>query len=275
MNPTVVIDSNILHTPRTMESRHWKWLVGQASNGQFTIAIPEVVKSELDRQYCSRLKELHEKIDKYLSELSRYTQLSAKWIDAKPSRYEIDDLAIIDSFIQENSMKLLKLPTVPHSHLLRRDLEQRKPFSLDGRGYRDSLIWHTIIDHLLEESSSNEVYFISNNGKDFAKDDNLHPSLKSEVPDGCKVTLYNSIWSFKEDFEARPAEWLGGQALADEFNDTPRNFDFAQAVESHISEQLSRSSVEDIPWLKLNSQLFDVELVDHVVQFAEEHLVES
>ncbi|MCJ7589510.1 MAG: PIN domain-containing protein [Candidatus Aminicenantes bacterium] len=78
---------------------------------------------------------------------------------------------------------LLDYPTISHEDLAKKALEYKKPFKQDGQGYRDSLIWATVLD-LAGRESTESIGFISANTNDFTDRVNnrqLHPDLREDL----------------------------------------------------------------------------------------------
>jgi hypothetical protein len=78
---------------------------------------------------------------------------------------------------------LLGYPIIPHEVLAKKALEHKKPFKPNGQGYRDSLIWSTVLE-LAESGNLDSIGFISSNIRDFADELNnrqLHPDLVEDI----------------------------------------------------------------------------------------------
>jgi hypothetical protein len=70
----------------------------------------------------------------------------------------------------------VRIPRVSHEEVVKRDLLRRKPFGESGKGYRDTLIWETVLAELRREQS--QMALVSHNIKDFAGPDRmLHADL--------------------------------------------------------------------------------------------------
>lgn len=99
---------------------------------------------------------------------------------------EIKDYTkIIHGQIKKLGIKTIPYPTVAHNDLVKRDLARKRPFQESGKGYRDALIWASVIN-ICEKPSDifNEpkLIFINKNHKDFCKPDfSLHPDLKEDL----------------------------------------------------------------------------------------------
>lgn len=82
--------------------------------------------------------------------------------------------------------------------MVQRSIRGSKPFRTSGVGYRDALIWQTV----LEQAKSTDVVFVSGNSKDFAAEDgSLHSDLQADLV-GCpnSVTLLPGVDQFIEKY---------------------------------------------------------------------------
>src|SRR5262245_41750996 len=71
---------------------------------------------------------------------------------------------------------------VPNEALVQRCLSRRKPFKMSGEGFRDALIWETIVRDVACHDAS--TYLITDNVKDFADPHDksrLHPELVTDL----------------------------------------------------------------------------------------------
>ncbi len=73
------------------------------------------------------------------------------------------------------------LPEVTVAELYEQAIQERRPFRARGRGFKDTLIWRTILDLALDD----EVVLITENYLDFAESDDhkdiLHPHLREDL----------------------------------------------------------------------------------------------
>jgi hypothetical protein len=72
-------------------------------------------------------------------------------------------------------------PSPSHEGIVGRLLDGRKPFKPDGKGYRDALLWQTVLDIL---KRSGKVALITQNWRDFAESDEgttLHADLRADL----------------------------------------------------------------------------------------------
>jgi hypothetical protein len=64
----------------------------------------------------------------------------------------ISKKAVAESYEKFFSAKLNELNAeipdykdIPHAQIVNRDLERRRPFQENGKGYRDTLLWETLV----------------------------------------------------------------------------------------------------------------------------------
>ena len=155
-------------------------LLAAANRGELDVAVPEIVLREVSRAYERAVEEAANKNREVARDLDR---LGIDWPHA-PDRA---DVIAYDTWLRElltaHAVQVLPFPPDNHESLVARDLEGRKPFGHNGRGYRDALIWLTV----LEAARERPVYLVSQNAKDFAagrdQRDVLHEDLKADLHD--------------------------------------------------------------------------------------------
>ncbi len=73
-----------------------------------------------------------------------------------------------------NKIEVISIPDLEHSTILKRALNRTKPFSKNDKGYKDTLIWLSILEDAKNNIDTNYI-FVTNNIKDFD-----HEEIKSE-----------------------------------------------------------------------------------------------
>jgi hypothetical protein len=69
---------------------------------------------------------------------------------------------------------------IPHTDIVQRDLKRRRPFQQSGKGYRDTLLWETVVRHCLRKDQL--TVFVTDNTQDFYGDGHdLHHDLRMDV----------------------------------------------------------------------------------------------
>ena len=93
---------------------------------------------------------------------------------------------------------------IPHSEIVKRDLRRRSPFQQSGKGYRDALLWETILrGYVLPDALT---VIVTQNSKDFSGgDDALHKDLLEDISSLRKgftphVVLSPSLLTFTDTY---------------------------------------------------------------------------
>lgn len=173
------------------------------SRGHLRITIPEVVVCEVVGKYKGALQEQKQKLETVGNELNRIRQhhnhrLPEIDVSGEGSTYE-DSLR---DTLSKQGVGIAPVPDISHTELVQRAIDRTKPFNENKGGYRDSLIWFTV----LEEAKSNEVAFVSANHKDFQveKGGALHPHLVRDMESRSlsedRIKIYPSAYDFRKSY---------------------------------------------------------------------------
>jgi hypothetical protein len=206
-NVYVILDTNALPLRSDLSGLFWESLARVSEARGFALAVPEIVIHEsvnLRRVVASKLLsaliESHKSLDKVVHLEPIYVPdldgLASDWRDQLQEYFSV-------------------LP--PHGddaiEALRREAHRHLP-AREGAGGRDSLIWLTIVRLL---STGAEIYFISDNSKDFGTGSTLHAELRAEIPDSIdRLHYFSNPNAYLESIaeEVRIVEWDAGEALS-------------------------------------------------------------
>lgn len=180
VTPTIVLDTTELKETPRLDAGLVGLVLTASRLGRVNVAIPKVVVDELKRHQKRRITEALKKIEegtRSLAAVSGQSSSSASHtVDDVYGAWERD----IEARLASAKVEVLPVPAVSHEALLARDLAERKPFDADGRGYRDSLIWETVLSCTLE-SGDGAIVFVTRNESDFAEKKALHPHLQEDL----------------------------------------------------------------------------------------------
>jgi hypothetical protein len=243
---TVVIDTTVLGADWLLRSSAAAFVVTESTRGRLRLVVPELVVREAvnlhQREFRSTAKALREAARRHrrmsLNDASSELQNALGALD--PQRATAEYETRLRELLDRTSAVIAPLPDVPHDQLVARALAGEPPFDLRGRnGYRDSLVWHTVLEVAQEHG---RVAFVSRNASDFAttrKEPNkladkllkdveelrdagfpdaqvdLHPGLSEFVqsgfpPEEQAALELRSRLKKERDFRARVAEQLDG-----------------------------------------------------------------
>jgi hypothetical protein len=165
----VVLDSNAVILDLRPSEDGWRQLVAAARAGRVRVGIPEIVVDELVAHRTNR----------HQPDVADAIAALAAWRDGRADRR-------VDTLLGGGvGFVLLPYPEVTHRAVAARALTRRRPFDRLGHdGYRDTLVWETVLA-LARTLPRGRVVFVSRNSKDFAAEDHrdapLHPHLADDV----------------------------------------------------------------------------------------------
>jgi hypothetical protein len=135
------------------------------------------------------------------------------------------------------------------------------PFDSTGKGYRDTLIWLSVLARYEAAASGCEVFFVSDDGN-FGKDGQLDPDLAAELPG--TGAIFQRVRSF-EDLLKHPSLSESTLTLEAELANGPSVSSVAEsAVENGIEDLVGRPVDTDAERraLSIPSEVQDVEIQD-------------
>jgi predicted nucleic acid-binding protein len=237
----VVPDSNILFRDFALDGPQWRLVLDQARRGQFKLAVPEVVITETVNNYRRELKNAHVKlrsvvetqggrlVELGITDLRLETEIDR---DAAVAAYE----GVLRRRLADAGAEILDVPDVKHAELIKRAVDQTQPFRDPDSGYRDTLIWWSV----LALAADDDVALVSNDKPAFAGDepdklgrDLLH-DLEVRKLAGDRVKLYPSLAPFIE------AHVPANERIEHELRDRLRvDREFRENIRSEIEDLLS------------------------------------
>lgn len=198
----MVVDANIMWHHWWLTGTSWDNMRDLVDHGRIDFYVPEVVVQEVARGRRHDANELVEELNQV--NLSRIERLLNLGLPTRKNELASKVHALVADYDTELRARLTALgaeivpvPSVSHQAILARALENRRPFDEHGRnGYRDALIWHSLLD--IAELGYDGIVFATNNTSDFCtgKPAVLLPALVKELADAsprAEVLLAASI----------------------------------------------------------------------------------
>jgi len=160
----VFLDTNIYFNNWFLKSPPFAKLIKYCNDTDATLLLPEVVIEEVQAKYVEERDKLLKRVeaDRRLCENFGYSS-AAYTSNLLASGYNFAEV-VADKF---NSIKRLPYDNVPHRLLVNKAIQAKRPFTDTEKGYRDTLIWHTLIDFLQSSWAESSVAFITENVTDF------------------------------------------------------------------------------------------------------------
>lgn len=179
----IFVDSNILCSNFYMRGPSFEVMkkVG-------TIVIGEIVFDEVINKYREMLTEHLQKAQKSIDGVNRFFPsdivILSPSIDVESSCEQYRDF--LEMHIIESGLSIPEgYPPLTHKEIVSRELQRKKPFKPNGSGYRDYLVWRTVLD-AAKSYASEEFHFITDNTQDFSdtkQKEQLHPDLQQDLDD--------------------------------------------------------------------------------------------
>jgi hypothetical protein len=213
--PHLVLDTNLVGFEHPLGSNDARVLLDAARHGQLVLVVPELVVREVMNKWRETMTSRLSKLDSTVKNLGEF----AADIDV-PSNSDLDhwegevEERFRNSLNGENFL-IPGLPDVAHDSIVSRALQRLRPFDPEGKdGYRDVLLWETVLDLAAEQ----DVVLVSKDFKAFAADDKetLAESLVEEAAERLQradaVELCTSLELAVERFTSEDAVVTGRAA---------------------------------------------------------------
>ena len=224
------------------------------------LCVPNVVLEEAVNLVRKSLEEVNSKL------------AAARRLTADDATYASHDVKVqcdayrksLSSLLEKFRTRILPYPNVSHEALMRKALAPSKPFVSSGRGYRDALIWSSLLE--LAKASNEEITFISANSSDFCiskNDFKLHEDLIGELGeqgvDAERLHLFDSVTRFVQKYEIAPLPPTSpGEPPENLPNYRQLLVDGKEAIESMLAPRMPKF-LQDLS--RFNGSVDQVELV--------------
>lgn len=174
----LVLDSNIFIADFWMRGAHFAVLKDQLRRIGGTLVVPAVVVAEVKGKFRANLRKLisdEQEVAKSITTLlGDHTSVSStRDLDAECQKFS----AHFDRELRQLGADVLALPAVPHQALVERAVAKRRPFDEDGAGYRDALIWESLLE--VAAKRSGPIVLISSDS-DFIGKTGIHEDLLAD-----------------------------------------------------------------------------------------------
>lgn len=188
----VVVDTNSVHRDPWLAGETARKLVSLAESSACVLVYPKVVVDELRRQRIEAAWAAHELAAKGVQDMARAgidVAQTARDLSAAHGRIALDLDRAFAAVLARNGILCAPVPDVATRNLLQRDLDRRRPFmeiehtqKKKSVGFRDVLIWETVLELLTSSPSLSPVLFVTSD-KGFLSTDgkSLHPDLLEDV----------------------------------------------------------------------------------------------
>jgi hypothetical protein len=176
----VVLDTNSFHGDPMLRGRNFRLLGAEQQRGALQIVVPEAVRAELPKRFREQLTHASAGAGKALAKLAalevKTPTLELPDIEAASQAYPL----LLKARLNELGILVPSLPEISVGQLFELAIEERRPFRAGGRGFKDALIWQTVLG-LAEKDGT----VLISNDRDFAESENqptvLHHHLREDL----------------------------------------------------------------------------------------------
>lgn len=240
----IIIDTNVIHLDFKLNKARIVTLCNTSTILGHEIFIPEVVIDEIVKQYDEKAEEYINSFNKALKKLSELSTspITQTPIDAKGfiSNYRNE----LNNRIKQLGIGIIPYPNTGHKIMVARELGKKKPFKDSTKGYRDALIWDSVMEHTQKYSSNCGIIFLTANSKDFADKDkkDLHTDLIADcISNGIPTTSIRLVTDIQNFIDNEII--LRSTELKEKFNQLQQDgglgdIDFIQLIQDYISKDM-------------------------------------
>lgn len=141
----ILLDSSPLLDDRPLKKPTTRALLGACEREEVRIVVPSVVVDEV----ANAAKGSFAKVLKYVRKANHVLREQSPTPALIPEP-DVETLAaefrkMFVGDLEDHGVEIADVTSAPVQGLIDRDLQGRKPFNASGRGFRDALIWNTIL----------------------------------------------------------------------------------------------------------------------------------
>jgi hypothetical protein len=186
----IILDTNIVYDNWHFDTPKFEALLEYLNKTKSMLVIPKLVKDEIIKKYGEKLSEYI----KFKNQKERNLLEKSKIKSLDENELVADYKEFLSNFLKKHW--ILDYPELKIEALIARSISECPPFGRNGKGFRDTIIWETIVELLKRDKGKNHFCFITNNSKDFGAI-NLHNNLRYELSEqSVDIEYFNDLESF-------------------------------------------------------------------------------
>lgn len=190
----IILDTNIYYDNYYLNTPRFLALFTYLSKTKSKIILPDIVLKEVSKKYGEELMRFGKDFER-----------NCRILTSGPKTLDLEkQLAAYTAFLHKqmkSRMRHVEQKEVSTKVLIERALNCVHPF-VNDRGFRDTIIWLSILD-LLKSHPKDYFCFISNNSNDFGREV-LYEDLVSDLGvDSQRLTYFNSIEKFVSEYATK------------------------------------------------------------------------
>jgi hypothetical protein len=194
----VILDTSAIYPDAFFHGTQFQILISSTSRLGITIVMPQVVVDELINKQRESLESLESNWKKLEASARQafgrhHLPLQRPW-----ETESLNYANFLATFLKNNRCKILPYPSVAHTDVVQAIFAKRSPFQNGEKGYRDYLIWHSILEFFAP--AVEEIVFLTNNTADFGSgklNETYIADLQRAGP-GRSIALFKTVAAFNE-----------------------------------------------------------------------------
>lgn len=228
------LDSNIVYNNWYLHSGDFKLLFNYIENTNSLLLISELVCEEVNNLQNKELTTCLNLLKKEQRNLSKLLDQPISFSLENICLQEYDFRKII--FEKAPRIHFLGYNEIKHCDVVKRAFNRTRPFQESEKGYRDTLIWLSLLDYLKKNNIKGKIFFVTNNKSDFFnKLGGLHQDLKNDIETfnlSCNIIPFNSLFDFiNKEVDKNEHEFSISELQENYLNDIDRELEI-EAIEA-------------------------------------------
>lgn len=194
----IYIDTNIFYNNWLLNSANFSNFFKFLNDSDSTLLVSEVVCDEMDQKYFQEFDKLKKRLEIEITRIQRFTNNKVDF-----DFHELKETYDFKNVVIKKTNKVIFIPfnDIPNSVLVNRAIKRVRPFQEQDKGFRDTIIWLSLLEYLKKSKSKGEIAFINNNSQDFFDNgkEKFHSDLASDIQQRKlknKFKIYKSIKEF-------------------------------------------------------------------------------
>ncbi|MEC8525038.1 MAG: PIN domain-containing protein [Pseudomonadota bacterium] len=255
----VFLDTNVFCKNWFVSNANFSLLFYFLNNEKFDLLLSKLVVQETNNIRERELKEIKSELERLVKKGNKLNQDALKFSVEELGVKEYDLSEVLKNKV--DWIEDISYDNISHDEVVRRALKSTKPFSGQEKGYRDTLIWLSFIQHLKDKNIEGDVAFITNNKHDFfevkSKTIAFNDDLKNDIASyGIKANIkpYSNVYDFVNENIDKVSHSFDRYEILDELE-----YFLEEEVESYLNS-MSNYDISDL----LGSRLFSEKLTDVV-----------
>ncbi|MDO9354119.1 MAG: PIN domain-containing protein [Solirubrobacteraceae bacterium] len=238
----VLLDSNIYCGDWFLRGAPFRYLCHFLNNEGHTLLVPRVVLEEVANVRLRKFSEEAVVAGRAIAALNRLNGNDITTASTLPAAKKYELLSLLKESIE--GVVVLEYNTLPHDEIFQRALKVQRPFREGEKGYRDTLIWMSLLAFLKTQNRPEQVAFITTNKNDFftqSEDAEFHPDLRADLT-GANVVPFKSLAAFVDRHVDKDLHGIDRVMLRPEIE---------SFLEDQTSEMLLGSEPQKLLWRNL------------------------